>query len=162
MPKSEYYNPPLLSGERDRPDIGIEAEKIYGLLKRADPMMNAADRRRYNDDAIELIRKVKIYFTLAYDFPDDRLAYLKKMWGYISAFIMHIRCMGEANVICIRPKYEPMTPDALKLQLIEHIGRMEEGATKWKNSVIRKGTRARPAAEAGTGSIPRNEGGPTP
>ena len=58
MPRTEYNQPKLLPGEIDRPDIGIEAERILGLLLKADPMMNATNRRRYNDHAIRAIEDV--------------------------------------------------------------------------------------------------------
>ena len=162
MPRTEYFESHALPREEERPDIGIEAEKLYGLLLRADPMMNATDRRRYNDGAIILIREVIGAFVLAYDFPEERMKYLKILWAKIAVFIRHMRCIGETDAIRIQPKYETMTPDQMKLALMHHMARMEEGAARWKRSLTQKGTRARPASQDGTGSIPRNEGDPTP
>ena len=97
----------------DRPDIGIEAEKILGLLLRADPMMNATNRRRYNDRAIGAIQDVIRAFVLAHDFENERYRYLKEMWGHIAVFIRIMRCIGEVNAIELQPKHEPMSPNLL-------------------------------------------------
>ena len=163
MSKTEYIQPKLLPGEMDRPDIGIEAEKILGLLLRADPMMNATNRRRYNDRAIGAIQDVIRAFVLAHDFENERYRYLKEMWGHIAVFIRIMRCIGEVNAIELQPKHEPMSPNLMKLELMNHMARMEEGALKWKRSIEKQiyGTRARPQSRDG-GSHPENKGDPTP
>lgn len=163
MPKTEYNQPKLLPGEIDRPDIGIEAERILGLLLRADPMMNATNRRRYNDHAIRAIEDVIRAFVLAHDFENERYRYLKEMWAHIAVFVRLIRIIGETNAIELQPKHESMTPNLMKLELMNHIARMEEGALKWKRSIEKQiyGTRARPSSRDG-GSNPENKGDPTP
>lgn len=79
--KSEYREPRTLPGERAVPSIRIDAGKLLKLLLRAELMMNAVDRRRYASRAIDAIQDVIAEFALAYDFDDDRLYHLKRMWG---------------------------------------------------------------------------------
>lgn len=163
MPKSEYYEPKLLRGEKPVPSILIDADAILELLLRADPMMTQTDRRRYGDLAIRQIQVVIEKFYLAHDFEDDRLLHLKEMWSAITSFIHTIRIIGKVNAISIQPKFESMTPHALKVELVRRVASLDEGATKWKNSIVRalKESGTIPAKEgAGTG-IQDNKGGPT-
>lgn len=81
MQKTEFYKPTGLPGEKQVPSISVDADKLYGLLLRAELMMNAVNRRRYADRAIEQIQEVIKEFTLAYDFELDRYDHLKRMWG---------------------------------------------------------------------------------
>lgn len=137
MQKTEFYKPTGLPGEKQVPSISVDADKLYGLLLRAELMMNAVNRRRYADRAIEQIQEVIKEFTLAYDFDLDRYDHLKRMWGAIAVFLRTMRDIGKANAICIQPKYETMTPDEMKIQLMESMASLEDGAESWKRSVVK-------------------------
>lgn len=126
-----------MPGEKQVPSISVDADKLYGLLLRAELMMNAVNRRRYADRAIEQIQEVIKEFTLAYDFELDRYCHLKRMWGAIAVFLRTMRNIGEANAICIQPKYETMTPDEMKIRLMEAMASLEDGAESWKRSVVK-------------------------
>lgn len=115
----------------------IDADALLELLLRADPMMSATDRRRYNDRAIQQIQEVIAQFTLAYDFPEDRLKHLKRMWAAVTVFIHTMRVIGSVNAICIQPKYESMTPHQMKIELVNRIASLDEGAAKWKKGVLK-------------------------
>lgn len=136
--KSEFYTPKTLPGERAVPSIRIDASRLLRLLLRAELMMNALDRRRYASRAIDAIQDVIAEFSLAYDFEDDRLYHLKRMWAKVAIFVELMRTIGEVNAIAIRPKYESMTPDQMKLELFNAVASLDEGATKWKSSVLQK------------------------
>ena len=43
MPRSEYYEPALLPGEKEQPQIIIDAVELYDLLVRAEMMMTKVD-----------------------------------------------------------------------------------------------------------------------
>lgn len=58
MPKSEYYEPKKLPGEKPYPQIKEDADEIYGLLLQADTMMTKVDKIRYNNRAIDQILDV--------------------------------------------------------------------------------------------------------
>lgn len=143
MPKSEYYEPKKLPGEKPCPQIKEDADEIYGLLLQADTMMTKVDKIRYNNRAIDQILDVIKEFTLAYDFEEDREIHLKRMCANVAVFLLTMRKIGELNVIRIKNPLDTATPDSIKLQLIEHIGKLDEGVTRWKNSIIKsrnKGT----------------------
>ena len=134
---SEYAEPKHLPGERPVPSIRIDAGKILELLLRAELMMNAVNRRRYADRAIAAILDVIRDFQIAYDFEDERLIWLKKMWGDIAVFLQLMRLIGKTNAICIKPTYETMTPDQMKLELYNAVAKLDEGATRWKRSILK-------------------------
>ena len=126
-----------MPGEKQVPSIIVDADKLYGLLLRTELMMNAVNRRRYADRAIEQIQEVIKEFTLAYDFELERYYHLKRMWGAIAVFLRTMRNIGEVNAICIQPKYETMTPDEMKIRLMEAMASLEDGAESWKRSVVK-------------------------
>lgn len=151
---SEYRDPKPLPGEKPVPSIKVDALKLLELLLRAELMMTAVDRRRYANRAIEAIEDVIRDFQIAHDFEDERAKWLRKMWGDIAVFMDYMRIIGDRNAIRINiatPKrkkesgeqvyYETMTPDQMKLELYNRVASLDEGATKWKNSLQRnKGT----------------------
>ena len=137
MQKTQFYKPTGTPGEKQVPSISVDADKLYGLLLRAELMMNAVNRRRYADRAIEQIQEVIKEFTLAYDFELERYYHLKRMWGAIAVFLRTMRNIGEVNAICIQPKYESMTPDQMKLALMEAMASMEDGVERWRRSVVK-------------------------
>ena len=67
MPRSEYYEPALLPGEKEQPQIIIDAVELYDLLVRAEMMMTKVDRIRYGNRAVAQIQDVIKEFMLAYD-----------------------------------------------------------------------------------------------
>lgn len=141
MTRSEYYEPVTIPGERAQPQIIIDAEKLYGLLLRAEMMMSKVDRIRYGNRAIDQILDVIKEFTLAYDFEDDREIHLKRMCANVAVFLRTMRIIGERNVICVKSVFDTARPDTLKLEIMEHLARLDEGVTRWKNSIIKSRNR---------------------
>lgn len=138
MGKSEYFEVRKVDGEVEQPQIILDAEAIYDLLLRAELMMTKVDRVRYANRAIEQILDVIREFMLAYDFEDDREIHLKRMSANIAVFLRTMRIIGERNVICIKTQHDTMTPDHLKRELIERMAKLDEGATRWRKSIIKK------------------------
>ena len=141
--KSAFQVPKTLPKERPEPSIRLDADKLLGLLLRAELMMNKVDRVRYCTRAIGLVEDIIAEFSLAYEFEDDRLYHLKRLWGLVSVFLSLMRTVGERGAIRIQPKYETMTPDQMKLELLRAVASLDEGVTKWKNSIMKprnKGT----------------------
>jgi len=134
---SKYYEPRLLPGEKHQPSIRISAGKLLGLYLRAEMMMTAVDRRRYCDRAIRAIMDIIADFQLAYDFEDERGKYLRKMWADIAVYLELARIIGERNCIRNICQHEPMTPDQMKLEIFNETARLDEGASRWKNTVTR-------------------------
>ena len=137
MGKSEYFEVNKLPGEKEQPQIVLDAEKIYDLLLRAEVMMTKVDRVRYCNRAIGQILDIISEFTLAYDFDDDREYHLKKMCAHVAMFLRTMRIIADSNVIHIKSKYDVETPDQIKLALMNHIAKLDEGVTKWRKSFIK-------------------------
>ena len=138
MGKSEYFEIKKVEGEVEQPQIIIDADAIYDLLLRAELMMTKVDRVRYANRAIEQILDVIREFILAYDFEDDRKVHLERMSANIAVFLRTMRIIARRNIICIPTKFDAMTPDQIKHELIEHIAKLDEGATKWRKSYLGK------------------------
>ena len=160
MPRSEYYEPNMLPGEREQPSIWVDSYELLKLMLRAEMMMTKVDRVRYADRAIKEIQDVRAEFRLAYDFEEDRREHLKKMCAHAGSFIDVVQIIGEQNAIRVQPKHDTMTPDQMKLEILNRVAALDEGITKWKRSIqqSRKGTTG---GKGRTGSLPKNEGIPT-
>lgn len=138
MGKSEYFEIKKVEGEVEQPQIIIDADTIYDLMLRAELMMTKVDRVRYANRAIEQILDVIREFILAYDFEDDRKVHLERMSANIAVFLRTMRIIARRNIICIPTKFDAMTPDQIKHELMEHIVKLDEGATKWRKSYLGK------------------------
>ena len=138
MGKSEYFEIKKIEGEVEQPQIIIDADAIYDLMLRAELMMTKVDRVRYANRAIEQILDVIREFILAYDFEDDRKVHLERMSANIAVFLRTMRSIARRNIICIPTKFDAMTPDQVKHELMEHIAKLDEGATKWRKSYLGK------------------------
>ncbi len=138
MGKSEYFEIKKVEGEIEQPQIILDAHALYSLLIRAEMMMNKVDRVRYANRAIEQILDVIREFMLAYDFEDDREIHLKRMSANIAVFLMTMRIIAERNIICIKTNFDSMTPDQMKHEIMERIAKLDEGATRWRKSFMKK------------------------
>ena len=138
MGKSEYFGVRKIEGEVEQPQIILDAEAIYDLLLRAELMMTKVDRVRYANRAIEQILDVIREFMLAYDFEDDRKLHLERMSADIAVFLRTMRIIAKRNIIRILTKFDSMTPNQVKHELMEHIAKLDEGATRWRKSYLGK------------------------
>lgn len=136
-PESEFFEPKLLPGERHEPSIRVSAHKLLGLWLRAEVMMTAVDCRRYCDRVVNAVLDIVREFQLSYDFPDDRIDHLKRLWGAVAIYLDLARIVGERNCIRVVCKHEPLTPDQMKLEIFNETSRLDERATKWKRSVLK-------------------------
>lgn len=138
MGKSEYFEVRKVEGEVEQPQIIIDAEAIYDLLLRAELMMTKVDRMRYANRAIEQILDVIREFMLAYDLEEDRKLHLERMSANIAVFLHTMRIIAKRNIICIPTKFDVMSPDQVKHELMEHIAKLDESATRWRKSYLGK------------------------
>ena len=75
---------------------------------------------------------------LAYDFEDDRKLHLERMSADIAVFLRTMRIIAKRNIIRILTKFDSMTPNQVKHELMEHIAKLDEGATRWRKSYLGK------------------------
>ena len=151
MAKSEYHDPKLLDGEREQPGILVDSVALLGLYLRALPMMNATDRQRYGDRAVDLILDVIAAFQMAYDFEEDRARYVRELCRSVAKFTFLSRVIGETNAISIRLTHERMAPDAMRLEIFSRTASLDEGVSKWRRSIfgVRKRNRGTTSLEGG-------------
>lgn len=161
MPRSEYYEPKFLPDEREQPSIYVDSYELLKLMLRAEVMMTQVDRIRYCNRAIKEIQDVRSEFMLAYDFEEDRMEHLKKMFAHAVNFIDIMRIIGEVNAIRVQPEHDRMTPDQMKKELLNRVASLDEGITKWKKSVQQSKRKGTTGGAGRTGSLPKNEGIPT-
>lgn len=137
MPRSEYYEPALLPGEKEQPQIIIDAVELYDLLVRAEMMMTKADRIRYGNRAVVQIQDVIKEFMLAYDFEEDRWIHLKRLCANMAVLLWTIRLIGGRNVINAKEKNSSVTPDRMKMMIVESLAKLDEGVTRWRKSITK-------------------------
>lgn len=156
MAKSEYYQPRTIEGEKEQPQLLVDAMEIYGLLLRAEMMMTKVDRIRYATRAIEQIQDVIKEFYLAYDFEEDRLVHLRRLCANVGLFLITMRIIAERNCISCVPaaRFGEMTPDGVKRGLMERVARLDEGATKWRRSLTRIRREGKTGAQVGDPAVP--------
>ena len=154
MAKSEYHDPKLLDGEVEQPGILVDAVALLELYLRALPMMNATDRKRYGDRAVDLILDVIAAFQMAYDFEEDREMYIRELCRATSKFIFLSRVIGEVNAINIELEHERMSPSTMRLEIFRRTAALDEGVTKWRRSIF--GVRKRNGARLPSGDGSRH------
>ena len=125
MPRSEYYEPALLPGEKEQPQIIIDAVELYDLLVRAEMMMTKADRIRYGNRAVAQIQDVIKEFMLAYDFEEDRRIHLKRLCANMAIFMWTVRLIGGRNVINVRDARSGETPDQIKVRIMAWVSELQ-------------------------------------
>ena len=130
MPRSEYYEPALLPGEKEQPQIIIDAVELYDLLVRAEMMMTKVDRIRYWNRAVTQIQDVIKEFMLAYDFEEDRRIHLKRLCANMAVFMWTVRLIGGRNIINVRDARSGETPDKIKVRIMESPARLDEGVAR--------------------------------
>ena len=130
MPRSEYYEPALLPGEKEQPQIIIDAVEPYDLLVRAEMMMTKVDRIRYGNRAVTQIQDVIKEFMLAYDFEEDRRIHLKRLCANMAVFMWTVRLIGGRNIINVRDARSGETPDQIKVRIMESPARLDEGVAR--------------------------------
>ena len=130
MPRSEYYEPALLPGEKEQPQIIIDAVELYDLLVRAEMMMTKVDRIRYWNRAVTQIQDVIKEFMLAYDFEEDRRIHLKRLCANMAVFMWTVRLIGGRNIINVRDARSGETPDQIKVRIMESPARLDDGVAR--------------------------------
>ena len=119
----------------DKTGIYIDAYNLRKLLKRAQFTMTKADRVVYGTPLLQACAAFLADFVMAYDFPDERSHYIRKMCADFEVLKIDLRIIVEDNVIKQTDKENAqMSPDAYKVRIFELVGRMDDGITKWRNS----------------------------
>lgn len=120
----------------DKAGIYVDLYKLRKLLKRAQYTMTKADRIIYGTPVLEKNGDVLADFVMAYDFEEERAKYIRKMCADFEILKLDLRIIAEDNVIkCPDPENAQAKPDTIKMGIFELVARIDEGITKWRNSV---------------------------
>ena len=122
----------------DKASIYIDAYELHKLLKKAQFMMTKADRIIYGTPVLQQNEKFLSTFVMAYDFPSKRKEYIEEMCACFEVLKINLRIIAEDNVIkSTNADNVNIKPDTIKIQIFQLIGRLDEGVTKWRNSVFK-------------------------
>lgn len=77
--------------------------------------------------------------------------------GPIAVFVEYMRIIGEVNAIRVKPQYETMTPDQMKLEIYNTVASLDEGATRWQKTVLAKRNKGKTHAAHGEMGSPPEE-----
>ena len=120
----------------DKTGIYVDLYELRKLLKRAQYTMTKADRIIYGTPVLKENGDVLADFVMAYDFPDEREKYIRKMCASFEVMKFDLRIIAEDNVLkCPDPENAQMKPETFKILFFELVARIDEGITKWRNSL---------------------------
>lgn len=121
---------------KNKASIYIDCYQLRKLLHQAQFYMTKADRIVYGTPALERCGKVLSHFVMAYDFADERDRYIREFVADFEVLKIDLRIMTEINAIK-EPRVDGLNAKgkALSLEMLEIIGRIDEGMRKWRNSL---------------------------
>ena len=116
--------------------IYVDGYELRKVLKRAQFAMTKADRIIYGTPILQECGEFLAAFVMAYDFPEERAYYIKKMCSAFEVMKMDLRIIVEDNILkCGSQNDVGMSTDALKIHIFELIGKIDDGVGKWRSSV---------------------------
>lgn len=120
----------------DKTSIYIDLQRLLKALHHASFDIPAKDRIVYLDDAIREAKQVLASFAMAYNFPEERMYYIRAMVAQFEVLKVSLREMAEEHIF--RGKRSDKTGYLLvEMEVFECLGKIEEGIGKWRNSLIR-------------------------
>lgn len=120
----------------DKAGIYVDLYNLRKLLKRAQYVMTKADRIIYGTPALKECADTLADFVMAYDFAEERIRYIHKMCADFEVLKTDLRIIAEDNILkCPDPQNAGMRPEAFKLLIFDLVARIDEGMTKWRNSL---------------------------
>lgn len=120
----------------DKAGIYVDLYELRKLLKRAQYVMTKTDRIIYGTPVLKENIDTLADFVRAYDFEEERDYYIRKMCADFEALKIDLRIIVEDNVLkCPDPLNAHMKPESFKKLIFEYVARIDEGITKWRNSL---------------------------
>lgn len=98
--------------------------------------MSKGDQVDYYVPAFHLAGDVIEAFCLAHDFEDERDYYFRKMYAKFELLKIDLRdIVNGGHIRNVHPQIPGLKPETLHLQIFDRIAMVDEGITKWKNSL---------------------------
>ena len=120
----------------DKAGIYVDGYYLRKLLKRAQYVMTKTDRIIYGTPVLQECGTFLSSFVLAYEYPDERDRYIRKMIADFEVLKLDLRIIAEENILkCPDPANALMRPDGFKIQIFELVARIDEGIAKWRKCV---------------------------
>ena len=82
----------------DKAGIYVDAHKLRRVLYQALFDMDKRDRVVFGERAMTELGEFIAAFAMAYDFPEERDYYIRKMCAVFSVLLIDLRIMAELNV----------------------------------------------------------------
>lgn len=118
-------------------DIYIDLKKLRSLLKRAQFLMDKADRIVYGTPTLENCTRAIEAFVLTYDFKEDRKHYARELHARVHTLCLDMDDIFEANVLKGTDEHTGLTAKALKTDLVITIGRIDKGVGRYTGSIFK-------------------------
>lgn len=123
----------MLEGE----GIFVDLKNLKRVLKRAQFMMEKADRIIYGTPALENCKKALIAFEMAYDFMDEREHYARELKARVTVLRLDVEDIFEENVLKGCDPKTNRTADSIKREMVELLGRIDEGISRYVGSIFK-------------------------
>lgn len=117
----------------DKAGIYVDAHKLRRVLYQALFDMDKRDRVVFGERAMTELGEFIAAFAMAYDFPEERNYYIRKMCAVFSVLLIDLRIMAELNVY--RGAKNSSGDVIVKGEIFELVGRIDLGISKWRSSI---------------------------
>lgn len=117
----------------DKAGIYVDATLLRKVLYQALYDMTKMDRMIYGERAMVELGEFISAFAMAYDFPEERDYYIRKMCAVFSVLLVDLRIMAELNVY--KGAKNSSGDVIVKREIFELVGRIDIGISKWRNSI---------------------------
>lgn len=117
----------------DKAGIYVDATLLRKVLYQALYDMTKMDRMIYGERVMVELGEFISAFAMAYDFPEERDYYIRKMCAVFSVLLVDLRIMAELNVY--KGAKNSSGDVIVKGEIFELVGRIDIGISKWRNSI---------------------------
>lgn len=97
--------------------------------------MAKKDRVIYADAMIKGIDDTMSHFVMAFNFPEERMFYIKKMCASFEVLKVHLRIMVDENIF--KGRKNNNGEGITEKQVFDLIARIDEGICRWRRSHIK-------------------------
>lgn len=119
--------------QTDKASIFVDAQNLRRLFYEALKDMSKGDRVMFGERTMCEIGDFIASFVMAYDFPDERNYYIRKMVAQFAVVRLDLEAMAELNIY--KGKLNKYGDPVVKGEIFECVGRIDMGISKWRNSL---------------------------